>query len=329
MKIKFMAEESVIVACLAKIAIHIPSTARKELALLLKRIAVAVLDLHVVDLDVPLNVLCKDDQKLEQVGLGREFHISLGRTVPIRVHQIESILTMLRQKLQSQKRYWIDFSKLEVFVNDDQTRTFLSLEVISRGLAEATRIAFFGWCAALERILTTDNRRKRNFRVRFQMCPLCSRVKGSTMYCFDTVCLGEGLISMAAIIAFRIVSQEIKRRLWIHIEYPFGVGDISLQASSQLVRNKDLLITKQIQAVNEIYRLHNLPEFYKDPRPHISVAWTMGDRSSLVKGKTKQEIQRYCNNGGSVQKLGFTSKFLGIECKIGSKVYTICKCSEE
>ncbi|KAA3454025.1 U6 snRNA phosphodiesterase-like [Gossypium australe] len=53
-------------------------------------------NLHVVDIDVPLNTLCKEEHKLEQVALGREFHISLGRTVPIRVHQIDSIVTMLR-----------------------------------------------------------------------------------------------------------------------------------------------------------------------------------------------------------------------------------------
>lgn len=34
------------------------------------------------------------------------------------------------------RRYWIDFSKWEVFVNDDHTRTFLSMEVTAAGLAE-------------------------------------------------------------------------------------------------------------------------------------------------------------------------------------------------
>ncbi|KAJ6294423.1 hypothetical protein OIU76_022487 [Salix suchowensis] len=103
------------------------------------RISLLVPGLHVVDADVPLDILCKDDQKLEQVALGREFHISLGRTVPIRVHQIDSVVSMLRQKLQFQKGYWIDFNKWEVFVNDDKTRTFLSLEVLTGGLAEITK----------------------------------------------------------------------------------------------------------------------------------------------------------------------------------------------
>lgn len=33
-------------------------------------------------------------------------------------------------------RYWIDFDKWEVFINDEGTRTFLSLEVTGGGLAE-------------------------------------------------------------------------------------------------------------------------------------------------------------------------------------------------
>ncbi|XP_068331127.1 uncharacterized protein [Pyrus communis] len=205
------------------IPVHIPPAPRKEMALFLNKLASLVPGLHAVDVDVPLDVLRKDERKLEQVALGREFHISLGRTVPIRVHQIDSLVTMLRQKLQIQRRYWIDFSKWEAFVNDDQTRTFVSIEVIAAGLAE---------------------------------------------------------------------------------------------------------ITKQIQAVNEVYKLHNLPEFYKDPRPHISVAWALGDISNSLK-KVVEEERRRSTFGGSLQKCIFTSKFNGIECRIGSKTHKICKFSEE
>ncbi|KAJ4728962.1 U6 snRNA phosphodiesterase [Melia azedarach] len=179
------------------IPVSIPSVPKKELALFLK--------------------------KLEQVALGREFHISLGRTVPIRVHQIDSIVAMLRQKLQSQRRYWIDFSKWEIFLNDDSTRTFLSLEIVAGGLLE---------------------------------------------------------------------------------------------------------ITKQIQVVNEVYKLHNLPEFYKDPRPHISLTWALGDISSSLKGVVEEEMKRLSVEG-SLQKRIFSTKFSGIHCKIGHKTYKICKLSDE
>ncbi|KAM2721815.1 hypothetical protein EV2_042834 [Malus domestica] len=75
------------------------------MALFLNKLASLVPGLHAVDVDFLLDILRKDEHKLEQVALGREFHISLGRTVPIRVHQIDSLVTMMRQKLQIQRRY--------------------------------------------------------------------------------------------------------------------------------------------------------------------------------------------------------------------------------
>ncbi|QCD95715.1 U6 snRNA phosphodiesterase Usb1 [Vigna unguiculata] len=121
------------------IPINISSPSKKELSAFLKKVSSRVPNLNVVDVDVPLNILCQHDEKLEQVALGREFHISLGRTVPIRVHQIDSVISMLKQKLHIQRQYWIDFNKWEVFVNDDHTRTFLSVEVVQRGLIEDPR----------------------------------------------------------------------------------------------------------------------------------------------------------------------------------------------
>ncbi|XP_077235155.1 U6 snRNA phosphodiesterase-like protein isoform X2 [Tasmannia lanceolata] len=205
------------------IPVLIPPAIRKQLIPIVAKVVSLVPGLHVVDADIPLCDLYKDHQKLEQVVLGREFHISLGRTVPIRAHQIDSVVAMLRQKLQSQRRYWIDFSKWEVFVNDDQTRTFLSIEVIAGGLSE---------------------------------------------------------------------------------------------------------ITRQIHAVDAIYRLHNLPEFYMNPRPHISVAWALGDISHSLKRGVK-EVNRYRTNAGTSRGHIFTCKFTGIECKVGKKSYTICKIPDE
>ncbi|CAI9762328.1 unnamed protein product [Fraxinus pennsylvanica] len=206
------------------IPVSIPLVPRKELSLFLRRVTTVVPGLHVVDVDIPLNNLVHDVRKLDQVVLGREFHVSLGRTIPIRVHQRESMVGMLRQRLHSQRRYWIDFNKWEVFVNDDRTRTFLSMEVTTGGLSE---------------------------------------------------------------------------------------------------------IRKQIQAVNEVYRLHNLPEFYKDPRPHISVAWAFGDISDSLKRVIEEETKRDITNGNLSQKHIFTCKFSGISCKIGNKTFEICRVQED
>ncbi|XP_016648214.1 PREDICTED: U6 snRNA phosphodiesterase-like [Prunus mume] len=95
--------------------------------------------LHAVDVDVPFEILRKDEHKLERVALGREFHISLGKSVPIRVHQVDSLFTMLRQKLQIQRRYEHNSIAGRFLVNNDHTRTFVSIEVIAAGLAEITK----------------------------------------------------------------------------------------------------------------------------------------------------------------------------------------------
>lgn len=193
------------------IPVHIPAAPRKEMMEFLKRLSSLVQGLHVVDLDIPIEALCKDEQKLDHIVMGREYHISLGRTVPIRVHQIDSIITMLRQRLQLQKRYLIDFSKWQVFVNDDRTRSFLSIEILAGGLVQ---------------------------------------------------------------------------------------------------------IRRQIQAVNEVYRLHNLPEFYEEARPHISMAWALGD--------TRDLLEKAMEQGEKGPKTMFSCEFSGIECKIGKKTHQIC-----
>ncbi|XP_066380497.1 uncharacterized protein [Miscanthus floridulus] len=204
------------------IPVVIPSDARKQLALSMKRAASLVPDLYAVDADYALSELCKDEQKLEKVLLSREFHVSLGRPVAVQVHQIDSFVAMLRQKFQPQQRYWMEFNKWEHFVNDDCTRSFLSLEVTRTGLPE---------------------------------------------------------------------------------------------------------IRKQILMVDEVYRLHGLPEFYTNPRPHISLVWALGD----VTGKLKQaikDIEKYQSSMSSSQKCNVRCKFSRVVCKVGKKVYDICKVAD-
>ncbi|KAJ0961600.1 hypothetical protein J5N97_001097 [Dioscorea zingiberensis] len=200
------------------VPVLIPPMVKKQLVLFVKRIAPVIPSLYVVDADIPVSELSKDDEKLEKVLLGREFHISLGRTVPIGVHQIDSVVAMLRQKFLSQRRYIIEFSKWDAFVNDEQTRSFLSLEVLGRGLSE---------------------------------------------------------------------------------------------------------LTKQIKLVDDVYKLHGLPEFYKNPRPHISLLWTLGNISDMLK-KTVERLDRSQSNARNSRAI-FFCKFNGIECKIGKKTYNICK----
>lgn len=97
-------------------AVVIPSDAKKHLALVMRRAASFVPDLYAIDADYALSELCKDEQKLEKVLLSREFHVSLGRTVAIQVHQIESLVAMLRQKFRSQQRLVISYTFIAEFL---------------------------------------------------------------------------------------------------------------------------------------------------------------------------------------------------------------------
>ncbi|KAI5064109.1 hypothetical protein GOP47_0020779 [Adiantum capillus-veneris] len=154
-------------------------------------------------------------QTSDEVTLAKEYHISLSRTVPIRVHQINSIVDMLQNKFDCQKGFWLNLDQWELFVNDEQTRSFLSLEVVGKGLPE---------------------------------------------------------------------------------------------------------ICRQIQVVDEVFRLHNLPAYYKAPRPHVSVAWALGNAIPSVQ-KAVEELKK---NSEVTCHVPLCSHFVKkIQCKIGSRTYCI------
>lgn len=71
----------------------------------------------------------------------------------------------------------------------------------------------------------------------------------------------------------------------------------------------------------------NLKYFVQDPRPHISLAWSLGDTADSLKKVVDDEIKK-CVTGKSLKKCIFTYQFKGIECKIGQKTYKICKISD-
>jgi hypothetical protein len=53
--------------------------------------------------------------------------MSLSRTVPVTEHQIKTLLKDVRRELRHQRRVSVECKRMEVFVNDDRTRTFLAL----------------------------------------------------------------------------------------------------------------------------------------------------------------------------------------------------------
>ncbi|XP_024392519.1 uncharacterized protein [Physcomitrium patens] len=165
----------------------------------------------------------EDDDLSANVGsnqgikLATEFHISLGRTVPIRIHQIDTMVHLLRRKFEGQKRFLVEFGTWEVFVNDDRTRSFLSLEVVATGYAE---------------------------------------------------------------------------------------------------------IKKQVSLVDHVYTLHGLPTFYPNPRPHISLAWALGDVKDAL-ATVAQELNTMACFREEKSACFFTSLATKVECRIGQKLHPI------
>ncbi|XP_013401816.1 U6 snRNA phosphodiesterase isoform X2 [Lingula anatina] len=58
-----------------------------------------------------------------------DFHVSLSRTVVLRHHWIDSFVTTLRDKLHCAVSFTCQFGELEVYTNDEKTRSFLGLKV--------------------------------------------------------------------------------------------------------------------------------------------------------------------------------------------------------
>ncbi|KAK9719974.1 poly(U)-specific 3'-to-5' RNA exonuclease [Basidiobolus ranarum] len=57
------------------------------------------------------------------------YHVSLSRTVFLKVFHIDRFIRLLRERLSERKRMLLTFSKIVHFSNDEQTRSFISLEV--------------------------------------------------------------------------------------------------------------------------------------------------------------------------------------------------------
>ncbi|CAI5461183.1 unnamed protein product [Closterium sp. Yama58-4] len=69
-----------------------------------------------------------------------EVHMTAARTVPIRFHQIDSLLSLLRLRLKPLKRFHLHLDKWTAFVNDEKTRSFLALEGTREGVPEFTSL---------------------------------------------------------------------------------------------------------------------------------------------------------------------------------------------
>lgn len=164
------------------------------------------------------------------------YHVSLSHTAPIRLHESDSLLTALRNSLHTLERFnTIIHPILEVFVNDERTRTFLALKASAEPALITTRL-----------------------------------LNGSTL--------------------------------------------------------QDPLL-RGIAAVSEVFELHGLPGFYSDPRPHISIAWLLGDQRVALEAAIGPASEVGPEGAGHLRKLleqlSWKVEAEAIWCKIGSKRHAI------
>jgi len=78
-----------------------------------------------------IKLLKTDDRinvKLHSFQL-KDCHLTLSRTVSVRHYWMDSMYTLLKEKFDSHSKFFFSISGLEVYTNDDESRTFVSLKV--------------------------------------------------------------------------------------------------------------------------------------------------------------------------------------------------------
>jgi len=166
------------------------------------------------------------------------YHLSFSRTVAVKQGQIASLIASLREKLRRSKPFAITLGhQIEIFTNDDRTRTFLAFSAAST---------------------LTDNN------------------TGS------------------------------------------GGGHASRNSSCDAILNT-------ILSVSTSFKLHGLPEFYENPRPHVSIAWALGDQEDAMHAALAQpRILAALEQVRQVwRSVGPSICPKMIVCRIGQKRYTV------
>ena len=59
----------------------------------------------------------------------KDCHLTISRTVPVRHYWMDTIFTMLKKKFGIKSKFFYSVTGLEVYTNDDVSRTFISLKV--------------------------------------------------------------------------------------------------------------------------------------------------------------------------------------------------------
>ena len=60
------------------------------------------------------------------IEVHKSLHISLSRTVVLRMHQVEGFVAKLRARLQAARPFRVEMGELKAYYNEDRTRGFIS-----------------------------------------------------------------------------------------------------------------------------------------------------------------------------------------------------------
>ncbi|KAL1518170.1 hypothetical protein ABEB36_001832 [Hypothenemus hampei] len=87
------------------------------------------------DMTIGIEELCtyikSSIPKAMDLRICEDFHLSLTRTVILKHHWIESFVATIRQYLNGFKKFFIFVDCIQVYCNDERTRTFLAMQVES------------------------------------------------------------------------------------------------------------------------------------------------------------------------------------------------------
>ena len=70
-----------------------------------------------------------------------QHHVSISRVVSLRHHWIDPFVESLRQTVERSKAFPLSLNKLQVYCNDDKTRTFVGLETTA-GVQDLQRLTY-------------------------------------------------------------------------------------------------------------------------------------------------------------------------------------------
>eukprot|EP00959_Pyramimonas_sp_CCMP1952_P270374 5651914-Pyramimonas_sp.AAC.1 len=151
---------------------------------------------------------------------------------------------------------------------------------------------------------------------------------------------GEYHMSLSRTVAIRIHQQApLLRDLRVNLRRKVGTFSVALECLAVFVnddRSRTFLAVetvcpgakKLVQLITRVdlaFTTNNLKCFYANPRPHVSVAWVLGDQE---KEMTARVAELFPNNGAKGKGLageGYQWNFqvADVECKVGNKIHSL------